>query len=567
FRRASRGSTLAAVLRDTPSPPSEIGAGIPPELERIISRCLQKERDRRFQTMADLKVALDEIRSESSAAGARLAKPAKKRVAWPWWAAAAILTGAVALLVGLDVAGVRTIALQGLFPFQAQSIAVLPLENASRDAKQEFFADGMTSALTANLGSLSKARVISRSSVLRYKGKASEVASIGRELGVDALVTGSAQRVGPAVRIGLELHNAKSGRRLWTRTWERPAAQMPALQREIAEALARRIGSFVGEGARLPVATAPVNEEAYEAYLRGRQLFEQWPRGLGAAAKQFQQAIEKDPLFAPAHAELALTFANLCYFVPPKEAALRARAAAQEALRLDPSAADAHLALAYVKFIHDWDWPGAERDLRKTIELNPNNSKAHHFYAGYLAAMGRVEESILEAKEARILDPMNRLARVQLPWVYYMSRRYDDAIVQYQEILKSDPQNPLAREQLAWCYTLMGRYPEAQEIYAALPAGPDANRIYLDAMSGRRREAEEGLRALSALLEKRYLDPYGTAIAHAALGDRDRAFAYLEKGIEERSAQMPMTRVEPFFDPLRADPRFNQLLEKLKLPR
>ncbi len=481
-----------------------------------------------------------------------------------WLATLALIVVAVAASIVE-----RQKLLDWLRPSHIHSLAVLPLENLSGDPEEEYFADGMTEQLITELGKVRTLRVISRQSVMQYKGTNKTVPQIARELHVDAVVEGSAMRSGDQVRIAAQLVQVKPERHLWSESYERDLRDVIALQREVSQAIVGEINGKISSAERASLAKArPVNPEAYDAYLHGRYHWQRWPEGLEKSVEYFQKAIEKDPGCAQAYAGLALCYTSMGYFEAPKEAFPKARAAALKALELDETLSDAHAALGYVKLNSDWDWAGAEREFRRALELDPSSTDAHDRYATYLVTMGRFDQGISEAKQALAHDPLSRYTNMHLGWVQMMARRHDAAIDQYKKTLELDPNYEWVRVLLAWSYTLKGMYPEAFAEYKTMGEYGNNNNVagFLYAVSGRRSEALRVVERIRRLSEQTYVDPYMMAVPYAGLGDRDNAMRLLSKAYEERSAEMPQLKIEPFFDNLRSDPRFQELVRRMNFP-
>ena len=497
-----------------------------------------------------------------SAAPAIVDTTARRRKVW--------LTASALLLVAVALGVIwRQRVLERFRPVKIESLAVLPLANLSRNPEEEYFADGMTEALITDLGKVHALRVISRQSVMQYKGSNKPVPQIAQELHVAAVVEGSALRSGDKVRISVQLIQARPERHLWSESYERNLRDVIALQREVSQAIVGEIRGKVKSADEVSLAKAhPVDPEAYEAYLRGRYHWHRWPEGLDKSVEYFQKAAEKDPSYAPAYAGLALCYTSMSYFEPPKENFPKARAAALKALELDEALSEAHAALGYVKLNSDWDWAGAEREFRRALELDPNSSDAHDRHATYLVTMGRLDQGISEAKQALALDPLSRYMNMQLGWVQMMARRHDAAIDQFKKTLELDPNYEWVRVLLAWSYTLNGQYPEAFAEYKTMGEYGSNNNVagFLYAVSGRRSEALRVVERMRRLSEQTYVDPYMMAVPYAGLGDRDNAMRLLMRAYEERSAEMPQLKVEPFFDNLRSDPRFQELVRRMNYP-
>ena len=492
------------------------------------------------------------------------ATPAVPARRWRVWLAVVAVT-AVVVAAGLLW---RQRLLDRFRSVKIESVAVLPLENLSGNPEEEYFADGMTQALITELGKVQALRVISWQSVKQFKGTTKPVPQIARELHVDAVVEGSALRAGDKVRITTQLVQANPERHLWSESYERNLRDVIGLQREISQAIVWEIRGKLTSQQRMHFANAlPVNPEAYEDYLRGRYHYQRWPLGLDQAITYFQKSIEKDPNYAPAYSGLALCYANLGYFHPPNEFFPKARAAAMKALEIDDAQAEAHAALGFVKVAYDWDWPGAERELKRAIDLDPNNSDNRSYYVYYLTAMRRFDEAIAEAKKVRALDPLSIDANRVLAWAYMMARRYDEAIDQFKRTLEFDPNYSTALERLAMSYTFKGMYPEAFAQWQKMGVyGSDDGLAYLYAVSGQRSEALRVIEEVNDLAAQKYIDPCYRAIAYAGLNDKDNAIRLLTKAYEQRSPEMSQVRVSPFLDNLRSDPRFQDLVRRMNFP-
>jgi len=511
-----------------------------------------------------------------------------RRYSARWIAAAGV--AAVALLgalLALNIAGVRDwIVGAGSVPARRrpqgaplpkiESIAVLPLENLSRDPEQEYFADGMTDALITNLGQIGALRVISRTTAMHFKGTKKTLPEIALELNVDAVVEGTVQRSGNHVRITAQLIQASPEKHLWADSYERDLRDVLALQGEVARAIANevRIKVTPQEQARLARAR-PVNPEAHEAYLKGRFYWnKRTEEGLKKSIDYFQQAIEKDPNYAVAYAGLADSYSVLAEgkWSPPEECYPKARAAALKALEIDDSLAEAHVRLALILRGYDWDWSGAEREYQRGIELNPGYATAHHWYAVFLTSMGRHAEAIAEIRKARELDPLSIRIYANVGLVLYSAREYDQALEELRKVLELDPNDLASNEWLGWVYSQKGMYEEAIAAFRRaqdLSTGGGESPLILAygyAVAGKRGEALKILAALKNPSRRSYLPPVLVAIVYVGLGDKEEALAWLEKGYAERAASLDYLKVGPMFDPLRSDPRFQDLLRRMNFP-
>jgi len=457
-----------------------------------------------------------------------------------------------------------------------ESLAVLPLTNFSGDPQQEYFADGMTEALIADLGQIEALRVISRTSVMQYKGVKKPLPQIARELNVDAVIEGSVLRSGDRVRITAQLIRATTDTHLWAQSYERDLRDVLALQDDVARAIATEVKAKLTpqESARLRQ-PRPVNPEAHENYLKGLYY---WNKRTAADLKRsieyFQQAIRKDPNYAQAYAGLADCYVVLPNYsaTSPQDAFPKAKAAAEKAIQIDGGLAEAYPALAQVAAFYNYDWPNAEREFKRAIELNPSYATAHQWYAIMLARMGQQERALAEVKLAQELDPLSLIINLNVAWILYLARQYDQGIEQLGKTLELDQSFAAAHDTLGVCYVQKGMYEQGiAELRKAISlSGGDPNikgelgNAY--AVAGKRKQALEILGELTALWKQSYFSPYYIASIYAGLGDKDHAFAWLEKAYKEQDTWISFVNVDPAFDPLHSDPRFQDLVRGMNLP-
>jgi len=543
-RRPFRGDTaadlIAAILRDLPRPVDQMISSQPPRLGQIIGRCLEKELGRRYQTVRELRRDLEVLQAELEAG-----KP-------------------------VDAAGPRSAAAR------VRSLAVLPLENLSGDTEQEFFADGMTDALITDLARIGALKVISRSSVMRYKGARPALREIGEELGVDAVIEGSILRAGDRVRIIAQLIDAATDEHLWAESYERELRDVLALQSDVAQAIAKQIEVELtsGERARLD-SPGQVDPAAHEACLKGRFF---WYKRTNEAVQKglecFREAMRLDPDYAPAYAGVAdsyLVDGGSYLGVPSDEAYPRAREAAVKALALDDGLAEAHTSLAAAMSDYDWDWAGAEREYRRAIELNPNYVTAHFWFADHLSRVGRHDEAIEQARRAVEIDPLSLTGRFMVAWTLYFARRFDQAIEQARKALELDVNYPPAHRVLGWAREECGEYAEAIAAHRqatelsgnALNFKASLGRAF--ALAGRKEDARKILAEVTGPAGNGRIPSFAVAVIHTALGEHDAAFEWLTRACDEHSEHIPYLKVSPRLDPLRSDPRFAKLLARLKL--
>jgi TolB-like protein/DNA-binding winged helix-turn-helix (wHTH) protein/Flp pilus assembly protein TadD len=496
------------------------------------------------------------------------ASPAPRGTPWRRVAAGAAVAIAVAVLAwGIWRYRVRV----GDPPIR--SLAVLPLVNLSNDPQQEYFVEGMTDELITTLAKISGLRVISRTSVVRYRNAHEPVTAIGRELGVDAIIEGTVLRSDGKIRITAQLIHAATDRHLWAESYERDLRDVFALQAEVARAIALKVRVKLSPLSGSSKASA-LSPEAYELYLRGRYARDEGGEGLKLAFGYFQQALDIDPDYALAYAGLADSYALLPFYsqTPPREAFPKARAAALNALRLDENLAEAHASMAYVKTYYDWDWVGAEQEFKRTLELNPNHAAVHHNYSRFLASLGRVAEARVELKRAQELDPLSLLVQANAGVISYFGRQYDEAIQELRKTSELDPHFSVPYWGLAMCYEQQGKYEEAiAQFQKAIEAsGRGSNSIaslgHAFGLAGRRNDAQKILLELRDKSKKGYVSSYQVALVELGLGHKDQAMGALEAAFQERSTLLTYLKMDPRFDPLRSDPRFQQFVRRIGFP-
>lgn len=458
---------------------------------------------------------------------------------------------------------------------RVRALAVLPFTNLS-GGSEDFFVDGMTESLLAGLSRLEDVRVISSTSAMRYRGSALPLPAIARELGTDVVVEGSVLRADGRVRVTARLVDALGDRSLWSQVFDRPAGDVLELQAEIAGAIAREVrGHVAGEGARRAKASSPVPAEAVELYLRGRHL---WNRrtveDVRAALKHFQDAVALSPGFAPAHAGMADAY-NILGDLTAMGADLArnsAMAAARRALELDPDLPEAHTSVGFVQFFHEWDWEASERSFRQALATGPNWPTAHQWYGEFLAGMGRFEEAETRLRRGIELDPLSFVIRTSLADALFFARRYDDAICNLRDVLELAPEFYWAHMDLGRAFTEQGKHDEAfrelDDAFAHMPHKGRAagGRVYALARAGRHDEARALLPDLEARAERGESTKHSVAIVRLALGDREGALDFLERGLAERDRALVWANVHPRLDPLRGELRFERLLAAMKFP-
>jgi TolB-like protein/Tfp pilus assembly protein PilF len=460
-----------------------------------------------------------------------------------------------------------------------QSLAVLPLENLAPDPDGDYFADSMTEALITGLAKIGSLRVVSRTSIMRYKNTQKSLPEIGKELSVDAIVEGSVQREGNRVRISTRLVRAATDQHMWADAYDRELRNVLILQNEVARTIAQQVQGKLTpeEHARLSTARE-VDPGAYELAIKGRYFWvKRTEESINRALALFQQAVERDPGYAAAYSGLADCYSSLGFSFDvgsqrPAEVQPKAKAAAMKALELDDSLADAYTSLAYVKLNYDWDWHGAEVEFKRSLQLNPGYANGHHWHAHFLLSSGRRSEALEESKRALELDVLSPIMNVHLGWHYLYSRQYDRALDQLTKTLELDPNYGLAHWYRGLAYQQKGMYTEAlRELAKArnlLKNSPivEADIGHLHAVSGRKREAEGVIARLKKESARRYVNPYAIALIYVGLGLNDQGFEWLDTAFRERSDMLVYLRVDPRLDSIRSDPRFALLAGRVGGP-
>ncbi len=453
------------------------------------------------------------------------------------------------------------------------SIAVLPLDNLSNDSSQDYFTEGMTDELINDLAQLGGLRVTSRTSVMHYKGGTKTVPQIGRELGVDALIEGTVERVGNRVRIRVQLIDAASDRHLWARSYDHELKDVLLLQSTAAHDIATEIE---GQVAASPSQLHALNEravrtDAYEAYLKGRFFWNKRSlASLQRAVKYFQQAIALDSTYARAYAGLAESYAIMGYMVSPSnEQAQKGRAAARQAIELDDQLPEAHTALGFIAENHDWDWRTAEQEYRRAIQLNPNYATGHQLYAECLALQGRFDEAFPEIERARQLDPLSLIIATDNGAILFFSHQYDRAIEQFRAVLEMDPNFPRAHMVIT-AYVQKGLFDDALADAEGLHRREASSwswgaLAYIYGRSGQRAKAKFALDQLERVSRSQVVDPISFATAYIGIGDKEKALVWLQRAYQWHSSSLTALKVDPTYDPLRNDPRFQALVGRIGL--
>ncbi|HXE92063.1 MAG TPA: protein kinase [Terriglobales bacterium] len=573
FPETQGGQLVDAILHADLLPPSRFQPALPAELDRIILKCLSKDPEDRFQSAKDLAVDLRRLTAPAAATATRPAVPSRKRQV----VAAAIVVAVLvlAVLIAFRPTASRERAAADAQPLRIESLAVLPLDNLSGDAEQDYLADGMTEALITELAQIEQLRVISRTSVMQFKATRKPLPQIAKVLGVDAIVEGSLQRSGDRVGINVQLIHAPTDRHLWARGYERDLRDVLALQREIARAISSEIRVKLTPQVEARLASSqPVNPVAYEATLKGFY-YVRALQDVDKAPQYFQQALAADPRYARAHAGLAYYYMVAVgdWVIPNREAFPKAKQAALKAIDLDPTLAEAHTYLALAHFIYDLDWAAADREFRRAIELDPRSPDAHVWYGAYLSAMGNFPESENQIRRALQFDPLSFEANVFLGFQSYCARRYQAALAQFRNALELHPNYFWAYMLMGQVYQQTGQYAEAIRAFerarSLAPNGPPeilAGLAGSYALAGNRAEARTLFARLQATRRQRHVPPHDLATVALALGEQEQALDLLEDAYDARSWWVAWLAVDPRFDSLRSHPRFQNFIRRLNFP-
>jgi TolB-like protein/Tfp pilus assembly protein PilF len=536
FARNTSAETMASILRDPPPDLAAVDPNLPRELCRTIEHCLEKSPGERFQSARDLAFALRAV--QSAAASPRVSSGSTKRA--------------------------------------IDSIAVLPLSSAAGDDDAEFLADGITEALIMRLSRLSGLRVIARTSAFRYKGPGVDPLAAGRALGVGAVVTGRVIHRGNTIVVRVELVDLSDESQLWGEQYRREADDVLAVENEIATQISENLRlKLTGEEKARLTRTHTESPEANRLYLRGRYF---WGKRNEEAIRKgidyFRQAIEMDPEYAVAYVGIADSYGVLGFhsIAAPGEAFPRAKAAALKALEIEPTLAEARVLLAYTLHNYEWKWADAETEYRRCLDAIPNYPTAHNYYANMLTQLGRFDEAFSEWRRGQELDPLSLVIRAATGWSYFYARRYDDALREARKALEMDPTFVIALRVLGLVYGEISRPEESVEAFRkAVDSSGGATAYRADlaralAKAGREADARRELGELAEVSKTRYVSPYFVGTAFLALGERDRAFEYLQRALEERSHGLTHLRVDPTLDEVRGDPRYRELVRRVGFP-
>lgn len=575
FKGETMTDTLANILHREPEP-LKIGT-LPDEFKQIVGKMLAKDIDKRYQTIKDVVVDLKSLqkRLEFKAELERTSSSDRDEAKTQVFKAPATEDDLPILTPSARPVVSRTSGHTAGLELSSPSIAVLPFANISNDTDNEYFCDGLAEELLNALSKIEALRVAARTSAFSFKGKEADVREIGQKLNVSAVLEGSVRKAGNRLRITAQLVNVVDGYQLWSERYDRQMEDVFDIQDEISLSIvgALRV-KLLGEEKEQVLKRYTENAEAHRLYLKGLYFTSRGTKeGAQKGIEHFQQAVELDPGYALAFAGLADAYCWLSHlYAEPKAVLEKARAAARTALELDETLAEAHVALGLVKLWYDWEWPEVEREFRRAIELNPSHAEAHHWYAFYLTAMKRFDEGRIEVKLALALDPLSLMIQSMSGWCLYFARRYDEAIAQFRQSLELEPNFFISYWGLGWTYIQQGHYQAAiTELNRALPLSGGGTEIlaalgHAYARLGERREARQWLDQLEQLAGQRYVSPFYRALVYVGLGEREQACAALLEACDDRFEWLTQCKVDPVWDTLHSEPRFQELLRRMGLP-
>ena len=608
FRGDTSALIFQAILDRAPTPPVRLNPDLPPKFEDIVSKALEKDRNLRYQHASDMRTDLQRLKRDTDSSrsaivaaerDAPVAAQAPSRVTVPTVAdgsasSQALVTGShIAPAVGnrrwiVGSALGLILVLVGIGGFlsrsrsnkqEISSVAVLPFVNASNDPNTEYLSDGITESLINNLSQIPNLAVMSRSSVVHYKGHDVDPQLVTRELKVEGVVTGRIVQRGDQLIVSAELIDGRTNHNLWGDQYDRKLSDVLAIQQEITRAISDKLREHLsGEPKKQAVRGGTNDPEAYQFYLKGRYYWEKrTPEALEKARNYFNQAIERDPNYALAYVGLADYYDVLPDYAPASfsETMTKARAAAQKALAIDDMLPEAHATLAS-SYTSSWDWAAAEREFRRALELNPNYANAHKLYSLYLAMLGRHEEALAEIKRAVELDPLNLKYNDNLGQEYALGgRQYDLAVEQFKKVIEMDPSFASAHGNLAFIYRETDRHELWLDEWkkAAALSNDKEDKAIADEVakvygqSGFHAALVKSVELYKQLAKRRYVDPGNIGYQYAKLGDKDQAFAWLEKAYEEKAGSIQYIKTAPEMDSLRTDPRYTDLLKRMGLPQ
>jgi serine/threonine protein kinase/tetratricopeptide (TPR) repeat protein len=590
FQGANTAVTFVAILHDPPVPPAQLRPEIPAELERIIHKAIEKDRDLRYQSAAEIRadlkrlkreadttrlmVPVDQTRTALYPAASKTAAPVQ--TTQPAQPAARKINPRLAIAALLAIIAIAAGTLYFFFREKPlDSLAVLPFVNVGADPGIEYLSDGIAESIINSMSQLPKLSIRSFSSVAHYKSKDVNPQAVGQDLNVQAVLTGRLIHRGDEYDVDAELIDVRHNRQIWGSQYHPKAADLQAIQEQIAREISQKLRvQLSGEDQQRLTRGATGDTEAYQLYLQGRyhwnkRTLEDLEQSIG----YFQQAVQKDPNYALAYAGQADAYALIADFnvLPAKEVLPKVKAAAGKALELDPTLAEAHTSLAWAQF-HDWDWAGAESEFKRAIALNLSYATAHSWYAEYLMALSRFDEALTEMNRAHELDPLSQVTNLAPGLRQYYSKQYQPAINVFQKTVASDALFVPAHVYLGRAYEQAGVNRDAiAEFRKALDLSEgDTNELaalgHAYAVSHQESEARKILQQLTDRAQQTYVQPTWVAVIHIGLGENDQAFDWLQRAYEDRSAWLVNLKIDPFFDPVRSDQKFTDLVRRVGLP-
>ncbi|MBS1790614.1 MAG: protein kinase [Acidobacteria bacterium] len=560
FNGATGAEVIAAILKEDPPAALKTAKLMPPGLNQVIKRCLEKQPERRYQTGQELAVAL---RGCLSGHGTPPLLQTRSLVRVASWLGAALIVFLGGLATWRYFSSGQAI----------DSLAIMPLVNASGEAT-EYLSDGITETLINSLSQLPKLRVMARSTVFSYKGKQIDPRQIGRELKVGAVLTGRVRLLGDTLITQAELVNAADGTQLWGDVYQRKLTDVLAMQAELARQISEKLRlKLTGEEERRVTKQATGNVAAYQLYLKGRYESNKLTvEGVRQGIEYMNQAVALDPGYALAWVGLSHAYSDASSVSLPAEVATpKSKAAAEQALKLDDTLAEAHGILAFIKGSQERNWVEAEKEFRRALELGPNDATAHQTYGLFLMIQARTDEALREMTRAQTLEPLTKIISANLGWFYYLARRYDESVTHSQELIKQDPAYAVSHYNLGMAYEQMGKLDEAIAAYEQAqrldPKSPFVTaflcRAY--ALAGKKEQAQPMLPSLLQQAQRGDLNPEAIGLIYAALGDKDKAFEWLEKAFQSHSDALLFLKTDPRFDSLRMDARLADLVRRLNL--
>jgi len=611
FKGKTESHTRVSIIDHEPTPLFQHVPNVPRQLERIVSKALAKDRFKRYQTITDLKLDLEQLRdelhysespetseatrttqldmpssvptvaksrtqtvTESATVATVDSKPHEKRTNW-------LVSAVLGLLAVVVIAGV--VFYKASSP-SINSVAILPFVNDSKDPNAEYLSDGLTESIINSLSQLPTLKVMSRNATFRFKGSNVDPLEAGRNLNVGAVLTGRLMELDDRLVIKTELIKVQDGSQLWGAEYKGSLADIFSVQDEVSKKISQSLRlRLSGEDEEKLAKRYTKDAEAYQLYLKGRYFWNKRnEEGFRNGIEYFKRAEEKDPTFALAFSGLADSYALLCDIgvARPVDEMPKAKAAAQKAVDADPTLAEAYTSRAFVRLSYDWDWLGAQSDFQQALKLNAQYPTAHQWYASYLMQMGKFSLAKQEIEEAHKLDPLSPIIGANTGLYSYYEHNYDDALAKYKLTLQSDPDFWVARHYLALAYVQKGMYQDAiaelRKLIKAPESGPVPDRVieaeseasaslgFAYGMAGKGPEARAILRQLQALSQRRYVSPLYFAIVYAGLKDNEKAIEYLDKAFDARHPGLVLVRIEPMFDGLRGDERFKQLIKRFE---